>query len=36
MSDYLLDELERYGVAVRDESEICALTGSDGRLEASP
>jgi thioredoxin reductase (NADPH) len=34
MSAYLLDELERYGVAVRDESEICALSGSDGKLES--
>ena len=34
MSDYLLHELERYGVAVRDRSEIAALHGSNGRLEA--
>ena len=34
MSDYLVLELERYGVAVRDRSEIVALHGSDGRLEA--
>ena len=34
MSDYLLHELERYGVAVRDRSEIAALHGADGRLEA--
>ena len=34
MSDYLVRELERYGVAVRDRSEIAALHGSDGRLEA--
>ena len=27
-------ELERYGVAVRDRSEIAELHGSDGRLEA--
>ncbi len=33
MSHYLLDELERYGVAVRDRSEITALHGSDGQLE---
>jgi thioredoxin reductase (NADPH) len=33
MSDYLLRELERYGVAVRDRSEIAALHGADGRLE---
>jgi thioredoxin reductase (NADPH) len=34
MSDYLRQELERYGVAVRDRSEIAELHGSDGRLEA--
>jgi thioredoxin reductase (NADPH) len=34
MSSYLLDELERYGVAVRDRSEICELRGVDGRLES--
>jgi thioredoxin reductase (NADPH) len=34
MSDYLVHELERYGVAVRDRSEITALHGSDGQLEA--
>jgi thioredoxin reductase (NADPH) len=34
MSDYLIQELERYGVAVRDRSEIAALHGEDGRLEA--
>ena len=34
MSDYLIQELERYGVAVRDRSEIAELHGSDGRLEA--
>ena len=34
MSDYLVRELERYGVAVRDRSEIAALHGEDGRLEA--
>ena len=34
MSDYLIDELERYGVAVRDRSEIAALHGEDGQLEA--
>jgi thioredoxin reductase (NADPH) len=32
MSDYLIHELERYGVAVRDGSEIGALHGDDGRL----
>ncbi len=34
MSDYLVRELERYGVAVRDRSEIAELHGDDGRLEA--
>jgi thioredoxin reductase (NADPH) len=34
MSDYLVRELEQYGVAVRDRSEIAALDGADGRLEA--
>ena len=34
MSDYLIHDLERYGVAVRDRSEIAALHGEDGRLEA--
>jgi thioredoxin reductase (NADPH) len=34
MSDYLIHELERYGVAVRDRSEIAELHGDDGRLEA--
>jgi thioredoxin reductase (NADPH) len=34
MSDYLIHELERYGVAVRDRSEIDALHGEDGQLEA--
>ena len=33
MSDYLLIELERYGVAVRDRSEVAELHGSDGELE---
>ena len=32
MSDYLIKELQRYGVAVRDRSEITALHGQDGRL----
>jgi thioredoxin reductase (NADPH) len=35
MSDYLVRELERYGVAVRDRSEITALHGDEGRLEAA-
>jgi thioredoxin reductase (NADPH) len=34
MSDYLLHELERAGVAVRDRSEIEALHGEQGNLEA--
>ena len=34
MSDYLIQDLERYGVAVRDNSEIAALHGTDGQLEA--
>ena len=34
MSDYLVRELDRYGVAVRDRSEIAALHGADGHLEA--
>ena len=34
MSDYLIRELERYGVAVRDRSEIAALHGTDGQLQA--
>ncbi len=34
MSHYLLDELDRYGVAIRDRSEITALHGEDGQLEA--
>jgi thioredoxin reductase (NADPH) len=34
MSDYLIHELERYGVAVRDRSEIAALHGDDGHLAA--
>src|SRR5204862_5588482 len=34
MSDYLIRELERYGVAVRDRSEIGALHGKDGQLES--
>src|SRR5207247_5559920 len=34
MSDYLIHELERYGVAVRDRCELAALHGEDGHLEA--
>jgi thioredoxin reductase (NADPH) len=33
MSQYLIDDLERYGVAVRDGSQINALQGSEGKLE---
>jgi thioredoxin reductase (NADPH) len=34
MSAYLVRELDRYGVAVRDRSEIAELHGTDGELEA--
>jgi thioredoxin reductase (NADPH) len=34
MSDYLVHELDRYGVAVRDRCEVASLHGSDGELEA--
>jgi thioredoxin reductase (NADPH) len=34
MSAYLIEELERYGVAVRDRSEVAELHGDDGRLSA--
>jgi thioredoxin reductase (NADPH) len=34
MSDYLVRELDRYGVAVRDRSEAAALHGDHGQLEA--
>ncbi len=34
MSQYLIDELDRYGVAVRDRSEIVGLQGEHGRLHA--
>jgi thioredoxin reductase (NADPH) len=34
MSDYLVLELERYGVAVRDRSEVAELHGTEGELEA--
>jgi thioredoxin reductase (NADPH) len=33
MSNYLIEELDRYGVAVRDRSEVSALHGEDGQLE---
>jgi thioredoxin reductase (NADPH) len=34
MSDYLVRDLERYGVVVHDRSEIAALHGEDSELEA--
>jgi thioredoxin reductase (NADPH) len=34
MSDYLVFELERYGVTVRDRSEVAELHGTDGELDA--
>jgi thioredoxin reductase (NADPH) len=34
MSNYLISELDRYGVEVRDRSEITELHGANGRLEA--
>lgn len=34
MSDYLIHELDRYGVAVRDRSEIAAVHGEAGQLGA--
>ena len=34
MSDYLVRDLDRFGVPVRDRSEIAALHGDDGQLEA--
>jgi len=34
MSAYLIDELDRYGVAIRDRSEITELHGTDGHLES--
>jgi thioredoxin reductase (NADPH) len=34
MSQYLIDELRRYGVRTRDRSEIGALHGEGGQLEA--
>ena len=34
MSSYLIDELDRYGVHVRDRSEITDLHGGRGKLEA--
>ena len=34
MSDYLVHDLDRYAVAVRDQSEIAALHGAEGLLDA--
>jgi thioredoxin reductase (NADPH) len=34
MSDYLVLELERFGVAIRDRSEVAELHGTDGELDA--
>jgi thioredoxin reductase (NADPH) len=34
MSDYLVHDLDRYGVAVRDRCEVAELHGEHGRLEA--
>jgi thioredoxin reductase (NADPH) len=34
MSEYLILELERYGIAVRDRSEVVELHGADGELES--
>ena len=34
MSNYLIDELDRYGVNVRDRSEIAELHGTGGALDA--
>jgi thioredoxin reductase (NADPH) len=34
MSNYLIEELDRYGVVIRDRSEVSALHGTDGHLEA--
>jgi thioredoxin reductase (NADPH) len=34
MSDYLVHDLDRHGIAVRDHSEVAALHGSNGELEA--
>jgi thioredoxin reductase (NADPH) len=34
MSAYLIRDLDRYGVVMRDDSEIDSLAGSDGQLES--
>ncbi len=33
MSNYLIEDLDRYGIAIRDRSEITGLHGSEGKLE---
>ena len=35
MSDYLIRDPERCGVAIRDRSEIAETHGADGQLEAA-
>jgi thioredoxin reductase (NADPH) len=35
MSHYLIEELDRYGVAVRDSSEVAELHGENGLLDAA-
>jgi thioredoxin reductase (NADPH) len=34
MSDYLIRELDRYGVSIRDHSEVAELHGQNGELDA--
>jgi thioredoxin reductase (NADPH) len=34
MSDYLLSELDRHGVAIRDRGEVASLHGADGQLHS--
>jgi thioredoxin reductase (NADPH) len=34
MSDYLIHELDRFGVVVRDRSEVAELHGENGELDA--
>ncbi len=34
MSSYLIEELDRFGVAIRERSEVTELHGEDGRLRA--
>jgi thioredoxin reductase (NADPH) len=33
MSDYLIKDLDRFGIAVRNRSEISAIHGEDGKLD---